>query len=214
MNVLCPLCQSCHHRHFTKDAYRSYRQCLLCRSVFVPPKYFLGTKDERARYDLHTNSPDDAAYRKFLQRMLIPMQERIAKKSHGLDFGSGPGPTLSLMFEECGYSMQIYDCFYADNQEVFKRQYDFITATEVVEHLHRPFVELERLWQALKGDGYLGIMTSRYDGIENFDCWHYKLDPTHVLFFSLESFAWLSRKWNAQLEVIDNDIVFLHKRIF
>jgi len=166
---------------------------------------------EKVRYDLHTNTPDDAAYRKFLYRMFAPMRERTAQQSDGLDFGSGPGPTLSLMFEECGYHMQVYDCFYAHDERVFDRQYDFITATEVVEHLHRPWVELNRLWCCLKPGGLLGIMTSRYDSVEHFNRWHYKRDPTHVLFFSTESFMWISRRWKAELEVIDNDIVILRK---
>ncbi len=108
--------------------------------------------------------------------------------------------------------MQIYDRFYAHHECVFEQQYDFITATEVVEHLHHPFAELQRLWHTLKAGGYLGIMTSRYDTIEDFNSWHYKLDPTHVLFFSTESFLWLSRQWQATLEVIDNDIVILYKK--
>ncbi len=212
MNLSCPLCSSTYHNLFAQDTRRIYRQCTTCKTVFVPPQYFLSSDEERERYDLHTNSPDDTAYRKFLQRMLLPMHERIPKKSFGLDFGSGPGPTLSLMFEEYGHTMQIYDCFYAPDEKVFSRRYDFISATEVVEHLHRPLVELDRLWRLLKPGGYLGIMTSRYDTVEAFDRWHYKLDPTHILFFSTESFRWLCKRWHALLELIDNDIVILRKR--
>jgi len=51
------------------------------------------------------NSPDDPRYRAFLSRLFIPLNERIAPESCGLDFGSGPGPTLSVMFEEQGHTM-------------------------------------------------------------------------------------------------------------
>ena len=44
-------------------------------------------------------------YRKFLSRMFKPMMERIEPDSYGLDFGSGPGPTLNLMFEEEGHTV-------------------------------------------------------------------------------------------------------------
>ncbi len=211
MNLKCPLCLQTNHRFFAQDAQRIYRECFTCKMVFVPPQYFLSSVKERKRYDLHTNSPNDNNYRTFLRRMLVPMLERIAVESKGLDFGSGPGPTLSLMFEEHGHDMQIYDHFYAHDEDVFERQYDFITATEVLEHLHRPFAELQRLWQTLKPGGYLGMMTSRYDAVDDFNRWHYKLDPTHVCFFSTQSFVWLSQQWSGQLEVIDNDIVILRK---
>ncbi len=213
MNPLCPLCSCDTHHLFSRDARRCYRRCFTCKTVFVPPQYFLSSDDERARYDLHTNAPDESGYRTFLRRMLMPMHKRIASGGAGLDFGSGPGPTLCLMFEDLGYRMHIYDCFYADDARVWERSYDFITATEVVEHLHQPYRELLRLWRCLKPDGYLGIMTSRYDDIEDFSSWHYKLDPTHVIFFSMESFLWLSQRWQADLEVIDRDIVILHKRV-
>ncbi len=98
MNLKCPLCLQNNHRFFSRDTQRMYRKCFTCKTVFVPPQYFLSGEDERKRYDLHTNTPDDSKYRKFLQRMLVPMHERIAAHSVGLDFGSGPGPTLSLMF--------------------------------------------------------------------------------------------------------------------
>jgi SAM-dependent methyltransferase len=180
--------------------------------IFVPSEFYLNKQAERARYDLHTNTPDDMGYRKFLNRMFLPLNQRISQYSHGLDFGSGPGPTLSLMFEEAGHHMNIYDYFYANDASVFNRQYDFITATEVVEHLHHVKEEMERLWNCLKPGGYLGIMTGRYDDIDDFDRWHYKLDPTHICFFSAESFQWLCAQWNCTLHIIDKDIVILQKK--
>ena len=212
MNQFCPLCKNQNYQLFSQDEKRKYYQCFTCKLVFVSSEFYLNENQEKERYDLHTNSPDDLNYRKFLNRMFIPMHERIKKQSYGLDFGSGPGPTLSLIFEEAGYSMNIYDHFYANDKSVFTKKYDFITTTEVIEHLQQPYVELERLWNCLKVDGYLGIMTSRYDEIPNFTKWHYKLDPTHICFFSLESFKWLCQKWQCDLHVIDKDIVVLHKK--
>ena len=62
----------------------------------MPHENFLSAEDEKARYDLHQNSPNDNRYRQFLNRIFVPMQERIAPESCGMDFGSGPGPTLSI----------------------------------------------------------------------------------------------------------------------
>ncbi len=213
MNQLCPLCHnSRQHKLFTQDDKREYYQCSTCKLVFVPSRFYLNEEEEKERYDLHTNSPNDLNYRKFLNRMFEPMHEHIEQGSFGLDFGSGPGPTLSLMFEEAGYCMSIYDHFYANDKRVFTKQYDFITTTEVIEHLQQPYDELERLWSCLKPDGYLGIMTSRYDDVKDFSRWHYKLDPTHICFFSIESFLWLTEAWQCELHVIDKDVVILHKK--
>lgn len=127
--------------------------------MFVPPVQFLSEEDEKGRYDLHQNSPYDQGYRRFLHCIFIPMRNLLAPGSRGLDFGSGPWPTVSIMFEEIGHSMAIYDHFYARNPSALEKQYDFITATEVVEHLHNPQNELDRLWACLKPGGRLGIMT-------------------------------------------------------
>jgi len=140
------------------------------------------------------------------------MQERLAPGSHGLDFGSGPGPTLSLMFEEIGHSMAIYDYFYAKDSSVLQKQYDFITATEVLEHLHDPGKELDRLWTLLKPGGNLGLMTRLVPDWETFARWYYKNDPTHVCFFSLSTFQWLAGRWRAEVAFVAKDVILFYKK--
>ena len=103
MKQPCPLCQSHTAIEFSQDEKREYYQCSTCKLVFVPSRYYLNEDKEKERYDLHTNNPEDLNYRKFLNRMFLPMNERIKKQSCGLDFGSGPGPTLSLSFEEAAF---------------------------------------------------------------------------------------------------------------
>ena len=108
--------------------------------------------------------------------------------------------------------MAIYDPFYAPDAQPLQQKYNFITTTEVVEHLHRPRQELERLWSCLKQNGLLGIMTKRVADQATFANWHYKNDPTHVCFFALETFEWLATHWGAKLTVLDKDIVLFAKR--
>ena len=210
--LCCPLCTALAPEFYHRDKKRDYLQCTECSLVFVPPKYHLSPEKEKAEYDLHRNSPDDAGYRNFLKRLFTPMRERIRPGSQGLDFGCGPGPTLSVMFEEAGFSMAVYDHFYADDCKSLAKQYDFITATEVVEHLHNPAVDLNKLWTLLKPGGYLGIMTKQVINKEAFSRWHYTQDPTHVCFFSLVTFQWLAGLWQGELKVIGNDVTFFRKR--
>lgn len=212
----CPLCHSDNVLHFyseprSNSCQRDYLRCQQCALVFVPSFQFISPEQEKAEYDLHQNHPSDQGYRQFLARLFIPMREKLTPGACGLDFGSGPGPTLSLMFEECGHPMRIYDYFYADDAYVLQQSYDFITATETVEHLHHPRKELDQLWNILKPGGYLGIMTKLVIDRDAFARWHYKNDPTHVCFFSTETFCWLAALWNTTIEFIGNDVILMQK---
>ncbi len=207
----CPLCQTEDGEAYFEDSRRRYFQCRTCSLVFVPPVYYLSGEAEKRRYDQHQNSPDDARYRQFLDRLFMPLQTQLRPGSRGLDFGSGPGPTLSKMFQEAGHSMAIYDPYYARNESVWEQQFDFITASEVVEHLHQPRTELDRLWARLTPSGTLGIMTMLVPAPEGFATWHYKNDMTHVSFFSRNTFGWLGDRWGSKPKFFDNNVVLFGK---
>jgi SAM-dependent methyltransferase len=212
----CILCYSPDIQHFYKDVSEyhasDYYQCQNCRLIFVPPADRPAREEEFARYETHQNDPDDEDYRNFLGQLFHPLNELMEPKSKGLDFGSGPGPTLNIMFEEKGHEMQIYDSFYANDPTVFEETYDFITATEVVEHLFHPGKELRNLWGCLRPDGYLGIMTKiAKDDKEFFADWHYRLDLTHVTFFTKDTFRWLASHWNASVNFPADRVIIFQK---
>lgn len=207
----CPLCTNGGTRLFHRDSRREYLRCGNCGLVFVPSRYFLAPADEKACYDQHQNSPEDANYRRFLGRLFDPLVKQLSPGSRGLDFGCGPGPTLSLMLAEAAFPTAIYDPFYAPDPAVWRDRYDFVTASEVVEHLHRPMTDLQRLWSVLKPGGWLGIMTKRVLNRRAFAGWHYKNDPTHVAFFAEDTFLWLARRWSAELKIAGPDVVLLQK---
>ena len=204
----CPLCKSMESSAlFHIDKQREYYRCSLCDLTFVPPSQLPSQEAEKAEYDQHQNSPDDLGYRKFLSRLFTPLQTRINSKSHGLDFGSGPGPTLSVMFEEAGHTISLFDPFYAPDTRELTRQYDFITASEVVEHFHDPAREFALLWSLLKSGGWLAIMTKLALDKTAFSQWHYKNDPTHVCFYSEKTMEWLAETLQAEILMIGNDVI-------
>ncbi|MEM8861027.1 MAG: class I SAM-dependent methyltransferase [Chloroflexota bacterium] len=211
MGESCPLCQQLNGEPFYKDAKRAYLQCSNCHLVYVPQIFHISLEQEKAEYDLHQNSADDLGYRKFLGRIFNPLIERLPPQSCGLDFGSGPGPTLSVMFEEQGHQVALFDKFYAPDQSVFNQTYDFVTATEVVEHLKHPTEELTRLWGCLRPGGWLGIMTKRVIDLQAFSHWHYKNDLTHISFFSEHTFRWWAKHNQTQPEFIGKDVVLFQK---
>ncbi len=210
-NNICPLCREDQSREFFQDDQRDFFRCPICSLVFVPPRFHLSPSEEKYRYDLHENSPDDPNYRRFLSRLFTPLSQLLSPGDAGLDFGAGPGPTLSVMFQENGFPMRIYDYFYANDPAVFQQQYDFITATEVLEHLHHPDKELKRLWDCLKPGGYFGIMTKLVLNQAAFSTWHYKNDLTHVSFFSRATFNWIAAQWQATVEILGNDVIIFQK---
>ncbi len=208
----CPLCADPGgSSYFHSGRRRDYHRCPRCHLIHVPPSQHLPLEAERAEYDKHQNSPEDAGYREFLSRLFTPLNTRLSPCSHGLDFGSGPGPTLSVMFEEAGHQMNLFDPCYAPATDALTAQYDFITASEVVEHLHNPATELALIWSILKPGGWLGIMTKLALDRAAFSRWHYKDDPTHVCFFSSKTMDWLARQWQAEFLKFGKDVLLFQK---
>ena len=216
----CPLCESKNSELYVQTQGREYYLCNQCGLVYVPASQYLSVVEEKAHYDLHENTPYDLNYRKFLSKLSDPLLQRIKPPATGLDFGSGAGSALPPLLEEKGYAVDLFDLFYYPNEEVFQRQYAFITATEVFEHLKNPLFEIQRLWGLLEPGGYLGVMTQRLESLEAvnrntlFVNWHYIRDPTHICFWSESSFKYLANILDTeQLDFISTDIVFLKKTI-
>jgi SAM-dependent methyltransferase len=208
---ICPLCAGERAYAYHRDKLRPYLRCNRCQLVFVPTSNHLSVTQEKAEYDRHQNSPDDEGYRKFLSRLAVPLLERLQARSFGLDFGSGPGPTLSVMLKERGHEVALYDPLYANDPAALDTTYDFITASEVVEHLSAPGVELQRLWGLLRPGGILALMTKMVRDQVAFASWHYKSDPTHISFFSRGSFEFLGAGWGAEPTFVGDDVVLFRK---
>ncbi len=208
----CPLCSSEDLDSFFEDKKRIYLRCFYCKLVFVPKRYWLSAEDERATYNLHENDAQDQGYRQFLSRLSTPLLEKLDSKQKGLDFGCGPGPTLSVLLEERGQQVDLYDPLYYNDPSVFYKNYDFICAAEVVEHLHDPNKDFAALFKILKRGGWLGIMTKLVIDEHAFSQWHYIRDMTHICFYSRSTFEYLAQRFNAELNFVANDVILLNKK--
>jgi 2-polyprenyl-3-methyl-5-hydroxy-6-metoxy-1,4-benzoquinol methylase len=196
---------------YLSDRHRDYRQCPACGLVFVPAHQHLDAAAEKAIYDRHENSLDDAGYRRFLSRMAAPLLARLERPSLGLDFGCGPAPLLARMLEAAGHEVARYDLYYRPDEAVLEARYDFITATETIEHLAAPGSTFARWVSMLVPGGWLGIMTKRVIDREAFAHWHYKNDLTHIAFFSDATFSFLARRHALLLDIVDKDVVLFRK---
>ena len=210
---VCPLCRGTDVHQYHEDSTRRYLQCPHCFLVFVPPQYHLPVDEEKAVYDLHQNKSDQDGYRRFLSRLATPLLQKLgAEKNRGLDFGCGPGPVLARMLEEHGHTVDLYDPIYFNKTDLLTQTYDFVCATEVVEHFRNPAGGFNKLF-SLVDSGWLAIMTKRVRNSEAFRNWHYIRDPTHICFYSKETFVYLASLYNVSIEFQGDDIVFLGKNI-
>lgn len=208
---LCPVCRSGPAESFPLPGGGAYWLCRGCAAVFLDPAHRPGREEERKRYLLHENDLGDPGYRAFLRRLAGPLLERIPPGREGLDYGCGPGPALARILEEAGHRVRLYDPFFHPDSSALERRYDFIACSETAEHFHRPAEEFERLDSLLKPGGWLAVMTSFRPADRDFAGWHYRLDPTHVVFYREETFRFLSRRfgWTPEFPAPD---VFLGRK--
>jgi len=190
-----------------------YWRCHHCEATFVDPSQLPDQSIEHAQYRRHRNEVYDADYRKFLARLASPLLERLPVGLSGLDYGCGPGPALAAMLTEAGHRMALYDPLFFDNPKVFDARYDFVTCTDVFEHFHHPFAEVARLDRLLKPGGCLAVMTAFLTDDTVFAGWHYRRDPTHVVFCREATFRWIARHYHWHCEIPRINVALLYKPV-
>lgn len=191
---------------------RRYLRCRVCEARFLDPAQRPTRAAERRHYRTHRNAVDDRGYRDFLAKLATPLLARLTVPAEGLDFGCGPGPALAAMLAEAGHRTALYDPFSHPDPTPLQRTYDFVTCTEVAEHLHDPAGTFDRLAALLRPGGWLAVMTSFQTDDERFANWHYRRDPTHVVFYRAQTFAVLAAQRGLDFDSPAKDLAFLRRR--
>ncbi|PJE03398.1 MAG: hypothetical protein CK427_05165 [Leptospira sp.] len=192
MEKICPLCNSGDIELFTANLReRDYYKCNHCYLVFMDAKFHLDLSQQKLRYDLHENTILNQGYVSFLKKCInpsLPYLQKLKnqKEVRGLDYGSGPNPTLSKILSELDYQVDDYDPIYQKNLRFQK--YDFIYSTEVWEHFREPAHDVQKVKNLLKPEGILSVMTYTWDETIDFTSWHYAKDETHTSFFHKKTF--------------------------
>lgn len=207
----CPLCAGASRPFHRSD--RDFLRCGACALTFVPAGQHLSSDAERARYATHQNSPGDAGYCAFLDRLLTPLAAGLPAGARGLDYGSGPGPTASVIMRERGFVMTDYDPFFAPDDAALSGTYDFLVCTEVAEHLRRPAEVFRHLDSLLAPGGTLGVMTGVLEDDAAFPAWWYHKDPTHIAFYRPETLDWIARRFGWTLERPSRDAALFLKPV-
>lgn len=212
MTRSCPLCKTNQVPLWIEVHGQTYYQCSHCQLIFLDPSQLPTPAQEKKKYDEHQNSPADLGYRQFLSpAMKAVLDLPMPKDAVGLDYGCGPGPTLSKMLEEHGYRVHDYDPLYQNNTALLAQFYDFVTCTEVVEHFHDVAQELDNLFALVAPGGVCVIMTLFFDDPNAFKDSHYHRDPTHVAFFSRPVFQWWADTHHVQVDFPSENIVRVYK---
>jgi SAM-dependent methyltransferase len=190
---------------------QDYWRCEVCEARFLDPRQLPDPREERAHYLLHENDPADPRYRSFFAKLAGPLLEKLGTGKHGLDYGCGPGPALALMLQEAGHEMALYDPFFHGDPAPLSQTYDFITCSETAEHFHHAADEFDRLNGLLRKGGWLGVMTCFQTDDARFANWHYRKDPTHVVFYRETTFEMIAaqRGWSCESPV--KDVVLMRK---
>lgn len=208
----CILCTSKHTELLeVKKDPRTYFLCHGCFLIFADSTHYLSPSQERERYLEHDNGLHQAGYVHFLQRIIQPSLEYITPAMQGLDYGCGPVPTLSKLLAQQGIQCYDYDPLFGFDHPL--ESYDFVFATECLEHFHQPAVEWQQISGLLREEGVLGIMTEQWETLEAFQTWYYKRDLTHVCFYHARTFEYVSTYFGFALLYRDrNRSIILKKK--
>ena len=197
--TLCSVCGSNEIRPFMLVGDKYYWTCNVCKARILSCKHWLSKKEEFKYYQTHENISSDPAYQKFAAQLALPILDKLIPNSSGLDFGCGPDSALSAILRQHGHNMTVYDPFFSPDKNSLKKTYDFIVCSEAAEHFHQPAKEFKKFNRLLNENGWIGIMTNFQTENARFKNWHYRRDPTHVVFYRKETFEVIGKqfRWTA-----------------
>lgn len=207
----CTVCSAPATRPFLSVDGRNYRRCDRCMATLMDPAQWLSPEMEYTQYLEHENNVTDIGYRKFLSKLADPLLKRLVSGLDGLDYGCGPVPALAQMLSEAGHNVSFYDPFFSPNQALLGGVYNFITCTETIEHFHQPAEEFARFGQMLRPGGWLAVMTCFQTDDDRFSSWHYRRDPTHVVFYREATLRHIARGFGWSCEIPIKDVALMQK---
>jgi len=207
----CRICSSGTHRIRDQAFGIDYHHCPSCDFIFMDERALPSTEEERQEYLKHDNTRENTGYvgmlAGFIRSCIVPHQASVRTV---LDFGCGPGPVLVELLTEAGFEVDAYDPHFFPEKVYEGRQYDLITATETLEHIHDPMESLRLLKKHLNPEGKLAVMTRFHPGDpEAFKTWWYRREASHVSFFSPTTISHMAGVLNMKVLMMDAERYFV-----
>ncbi len=183
MGTRCRLC-SCEKTSLL-ELDKRYHHCEECDFIFMDASHIVEIAQERQRYLQHNNSMENTGYVQMFTRFINDALEPEFETAQDiLDFGCGHAPVFMEIMKNMGKNVDYYDPFFFPDRYFTNRGYDIITSTEVFEHIAYPLEVIYDLRECLNSQGILAIMTRLHPGIQAFEDWWYRMDDTHISFYS------------------------------
>ncbi len=204
VNRICSLCGADEIEDFTTVSDRIlYHRCRNCSYISRDEAHRLSADDEKKRYQLHNNSPDNPGYVEWINRFLdFIFKSPLPGGRLILDFGSGPEPVMAGMMENLGYRVFTEDPFFSPEKP--GGCFQLITSLEVFEHLQNPYETLVHLASRLTENGRLCISTEFIpDDMGRFEYWRYRSDETHIGLFTADGLIKAGEKAGFEMEDCD-----------
>ena len=200
----CLICGKDTETFIDKKSEIEYSYCNNCQCISKSKEHFRPIPDQKERYDLHENDPEDEGYQAYFQRFLDFILPLVGTPKTALDFGCGRSSLLADMLRNEGIVSDYYDPIYHPENMDDSKKYQLIVSTEVFEHLHEPRSTFEELLENVEEGGFIALQTQFHpNDIEAFKKWYYHLDPTHIIFFTPQTFKVLADIY--ECEVIDHN---------
>jgi len=207
----CPLCSNAALEPVKGPDTRVYLFCPLCLLIFVDPSCRIDLREAMERYREDDNGIVYPGYFNFLIQVARPLLPYLKPGHRGLDYGCGSVPALSGFLRTMGYECEEYDPLFFPIE--LNPPYDFIFATECMEHFFHPEKDLERITQMLSPGGYLAVMTLLWKKKEELSTWEYAKNPTHVSFYHADTFAYICQRFGLEMIWSDGERCMLfHKK--
>lgn len=203
----CPICDYTCETFLNKTQTVTFHSCPNCLYIFKDPSAYLSEEEEKERYLRHHNTVNDPTYVDYFERFLDgSIRADLHPDKTVLDFGSGPKPVFAeLLRSRYGMKVDIYDPFFAADEEALKKAYDIVTCTEVLEHVRNPLDAFLQFQGLVKPGGLLAIMTQLHPQNErDFLQWFYPRDITHVSFFAEATFRVLGERYGFEMKSSDH----------
>jgi hypothetical protein len=211
----CALCNS-FDLILLNDGKKTYRRCKNCDYIFLDRAFILSPQEEKIRYSFHNNDIENEGYVAMFERFFDKVLPFLGEVHTILDFGCGPGPVMAELLKRRGYELSLYDKYFHDDTNNLYKPHDCVISTEVFEHLANPLEHLKILIRnSLKAQGIIALMTQFHPNDDvSFLQWYYKLDETHIGFFSPKTFEYIAQKLGLKILFIDGKDTVVFQKLF
>ncbi len=214
--IYCKICKKKADCYSEGEEMPIYYWCINCGYISIEEDKIISREEEKERYLKHENTIDNKGYvnmfEEFIQKTITPYSKG---RNTVLDFGCGSGAVLAALLRGKGYGVDIYDIYFAPEKVYKNKNYDIITATEVLEHIKNPLSILKLLKNHLTKKGIIALMTLFHpDDRMKFKKWWYRKDPTHISFYDPKTFQYIADILNMRILMINDKNLCVLENIY